>query len=110
MMIYDVLLVSAFITLAASSAVQRASLPCPYHRVENNPSEPLIEDEYIVSLHEDYTIDEHFQFLNRNLSESADKFVRMDSIKTYSIRIDEKTIHGRTSVLLVYRSQLNDIP
>ncbi len=106
MMAYGLPFMSDFITLAAGSAIQRSSSPCPYHHLENNLYEPLIKDEFIVSLRDDYTIDEHLQFLNQNLSESAEKFVRMDHIKSYSILIDERVMHERKSFLLVHHLPL----
>jgi hypothetical protein len=89
-------------TLADGSAIKRSSKPCPYYVVETNSNEPLIKDEYIVRLRENYTVEQHFQFLGHSISQYADKFVDMRSIKSYSIRINEKMMHESMSYIPRY--------
>ncbi|KAF2191787.1 subtilisin-like protein [Zopfia rhizophila CBS 207.26] len=79
--------------LAASTATTR---PCPYHRINNNPYEPLLANEYIVKLNESHSLEAHFNFLGRNLSENAadGDFDFMRIFHGYFVRIDDSVLHN----------------
>ncbi|KAF1847165.1 uncharacterized protein K460DRAFT_54515 [Cucurbitaria berberidis CBS 394.84] len=82
-----------FYTFSIATVIKRASDPCPYHRIDDSPGQPLIPDEYLVNLRDNYTIEQHFQFLGQNLSQTADIFHHMPILNIYHIRIDERFMH-----------------
>jgi hypothetical protein len=66
------------------------SIPSAYHRPEGVK---LIEDEFLVILHEGHTIDSHFRHINNDLSQNASMFWPIETINGYRVRIDPKIIH-----------------
>lgn len=90
-MLYSHTAFALLCTLAAGSIVRRIAQPCPYHLPHDRPP---IKDEYIVRLREGYSIDEHFGFLGKNLSQHATKFSHLQAVNSYTITIDEQTMHN----------------
>ena len=70
----------------------RATRPAVYHRFEAT-HEPLIKDEYLVMLHDDHPLEDHFAFIGTNLSETASDFHPYSNINGYCVRVDERTMH-----------------
>lgn len=79
-------------TIATGLVHPRNSQPCAYH-LPNTTWEPAIEDEYIVKLHDHYSITDHFDFLGLNLSESTAAFYYMQHFHGYTISVDKHTMH-----------------
>jgi hypothetical protein len=71
-----------------------AARPAVYHRFEA-AHEPLIKDEYLVMLHDDHPLEDHFAFIGTNLSETASYFHPYSNINGYCVRVDEHTMHDR---------------
>lgn len=70
------------------SATKRS--PAPYHRsqVAN-----LVEDQYLVALHDGHTIDDHFKAIGLDLSQNASLFYRLDALNAYQARLDPRIVH-----------------
>ncbi|KAF5027005.1 hypothetical protein F66182_880 [Fusarium sp. NRRL 66182] len=71
--------------------VPRAEVPCPYHR----PNAELIEDEYIVVLHQGHTIQQHFKHIGSDLTVNASMFYPIDAINGYRAKLSHELVHDR---------------
>jgi len=63
----------------------------PYHRHVDETN--LIKDEYVVVLHKNYTLQDHFDFIGTNLETSRYVFHKISSINGYRARLEETTLH-----------------
>lgn len=57
------------------------------------PGQDLVKDTYIVTLYNNYTLEEHFTFIGKDLSQSSKKFFSLPGIDAYLADIDEYTLH-----------------
>jgi hypothetical protein len=75
--------------IKATFLTSRAS-PAPYiHNFKN-----LIEDEYVIGLHYNYTIEQHCQHVGINLLETGHIIDSIPELNMYTVRIDSHTIHN----------------
>jgi hypothetical protein len=64
-----------------------------YHRC-HLPNEPLVEQDYMVKLHDHHTLDAHFEHIGVNLSaKNLGFFEYHEILHLYGVRVDEATIH-----------------
>jgi len=78
----------------------------PYHRSGSN----LIEDTYLVRFRKGHTLEDHYKFLGRNISENATLFKNLPIIGGYHARLDAYTVHDLIrydpGVSLVYHDHI----
>ncbi|KAF2420161.1 subtilisin-like protein [Tothia fuscella] len=67
------------------------SAPAPY----NIPKGSVVIDSYMVALHPNHTIEQHFDFVGRDLSQNAsNNFVSLGIINGYGATLDAHTVHN----------------
>ena len=76
--------------LVAARLTQRSE-PAPYHHHE---TAPLVPDRYIVVLHDGYTLQEHFNYISSNLSETSQRFYHLDIFNSYHALLDAPFVHN----------------
>lgn len=69
--------------------VEKSSRKAPYHR----PGSNLVPNSYIVKFHDNHTLQDHFDYLGQNLSETANRFRDMPGFGGYALEIDSYTLH-----------------
>ncbi|KUJ08215.1 subtilisin-like protein [Mollisia scopiformis] len=52
-----------------------------------------IQDEYIVLLHPDYTLSQHYNFIGVNMSQQSSMFHYLDTINAYGVRASPELVH-----------------
>jgi hypothetical protein len=80
------------VPLCSARSIRRTS-PCPFHGDTGHPDEQLIEDEYVVMLHQGYSLDDHFAFIGQDFSKTAREFSPMPRLNAYTVKIDAVAIH-----------------
>jgi hypothetical protein len=60
-----------------------------YHK----PGPNLVPDSYFVSFHPNHTLQDHYNYLGRNLSETASGFVDLPGLGGYFAVLDSYTVH-----------------
>ncbi|KAF4956266.1 hypothetical protein FSARC_11622 [Fusarium sarcochroum] len=74
---------------ALGTLAPRGEVPCPYHR----PDAELIEDEYVVVLHQGHTLKQHFEQIGNDLAINASMFYPIDSINGYRAKLPQNLVH-----------------
>ncbi|WXC59659.1 hypothetical protein SNK03_005519 [Fusarium graminearum] len=75
---------------ALGALLPRAEIPAPLIRVNAE----LISDEYIVVLHQGYTLRQHFNQIGRDLDTNATLFYPIDSINGYRAKLPHDLLHN----------------
>jgi hypothetical protein len=55
----------------------------------------LIADTYLIKLHKERTLADHFNFIGENLNETARYFYYLETIHSYRVTLHRDTLHNR---------------
>lgn len=74
---------------ASALVLPRAEQPCPHHEPSADPA-----DQYIVRLHDDHTLDNHFEHIGMDLSNGTDVFHSLEVLHSYRATLTEEFVHN----------------
>lgn len=86
------LLCLLFISSVWGSTLYQRSEPAPYFFEDDGNSVP---DTYMIKLHAEHTIEAHFEFIGRNLTQTVENFAYLELINAYRITVDHDILHNR---------------
>jgi hypothetical protein len=82
---------SSLLPLTSRAAISERARS-PYNEID---PERKVPDEYRILFHQDYTLEEHFEHIGQNLSETAEHFHAFANINGYRARLPYDVLHDR---------------
>jgi hypothetical protein len=95
---------------SSTAGSQTSQYRAPYRQID---PERTVPDDYGVLLRDGYTLEQHFEFLGQNLSETARDFRYFRSFNSYHAVLDSEFLHERVrsdpGVYLVEHDAYHDV-